>query len=138
MEEANAYALADSPQWEDRLIAGCALATRDVPQARLVLRRLLDDPNIAVIEGTADALIRRGDAYGFELVLGSLAVADDQVANTLLWVIWPAEHLHGLPVARIAEEMASHQDKDVRAGARIALDWHRPPPEVQEQGLADG
>jgi HEAT repeat protein len=93
-----AYERAESDSWEERAAAGRELASEDDLAARTITRRLLDDPDLAVIEATADALIRRGDSAGLELVLSRLATAEDQVANTLLWIIWPAAHLYGLPM----------------------------------------
>ncbi len=121
-----AHERAESDSWEERAAAGRELASEDDPAEKAIIRRLLDDPNLAVIEATADALIRRGDSAGLELVLSRLATADDQVANTLLWIIWPAAHLYGLPMQGAVQTFADHADEAVRDGALVALRWHSP------------
>ena len=124
MDIGEARRAANSTLFEERAAAGRVLAASDADAA--IVRQLLDDQDLAVIEATAEALIERRDTLGFAALLAGLANADDQVANTLLWILWPAQHKYGLPVPGIVANLLTDEDSAVRAGAAIALEWHSP------------
>ncbi|MFI9201231.1 hypothetical protein [Streptomyces sp. NPDC053048] len=75
---------ASSASWSVRAATGRRLAgAADVPEAAVVLHRLLLDEDTAVTQETAEALLERRDVCGVRLALTALTVADDDTADQL-------------------------------------------------------
>ncbi|MFE3526507.1 hypothetical protein ACFXOD_33850 [Streptomyces sp. NPDC059161] len=86
-ELASAVSDADSPSWAVRAAAGRRLAAAvTAPETAPVLHRLLlDGQDTAVVQETAEALLRRRDAWGLRVVLKALSDAErDDVADQLV------------------------------------------------------
>jgi len=77
--------LAESPDYRDRADAGCSLATfAEMPEARgPLLGLVLDADDTFITRATAEALLRRQDSAGLEVVATALAAADP---NHVEWI----------------------------------------------------
>ncbi|MFF9340734.1 MULTISPECIES: hypothetical protein [unclassified Streptomyces] len=122
---------ADSPSWAVRAAAGRRLAaSADMPGVEGVLRRLLlDEWDTAVTQETAEALLERRDAIGLRLVLGALAVADDDTADELdaaLACVFQPSGDAAAQLELLCGELASDLDAGVRREAATILLRLRP------------
>jgi len=87
-------------------------------------RRLLSASDTAVIEEAATALVLRGDAASMALVCEALATTDDdEVGETLLWVLSPLWKSGDVDVPALLIEVERAFDGDARRGADEALRW---------------
>lgn len=109
--------------WRLRAEGARLLASSNSQKFAGVLARLLDDPDIAVIEATAEALLRHGGDFGMTLVLRRLADSDEQVSQAILWTLWPLEDTYGIPVRDVIGRVQAAGDPVARRGAEIALEW---------------
>ncbi len=99
------------------------------------MRNLLrDQDDTAVVKEAAMALLRRHDSYGAELIFETIATADEETVDHLLYFI-------GLEVQKrreeftrfrsLAEASLAAEDDHIRQGAAELIEdlgWKRPPP----------
>ena len=118
------FALARSQSWSDRVAAATQLTALVTPQARETLIALLDDPDIAVIEAAATALLARGDV---DPVLEAVWRSDDVGCSEALRTVFVQALTDGEPVQPVlAERAEAGATSAVRKGARemlMALDF---------------
>ena len=123
MDEGEAYCAVRDGDWRLRAEGARFLARSNPQKAAGVLARLLDDSDVAVIEATADALLRHAGDFGMTLVLRRLADSDEQVGQAILWTLWPLEDAYGIPVRDAIGRVEATGDPAVRRGAEIAMEW---------------
>jgi HEAT repeat protein len=122
MREDPAMELARSGDWRERARAPVQLAAASTPAADAALARLLDDPDTAVIDAAAEALLRRGDRAGLRVILAALNNVDTEVGEHILWQFSNLHH-EGLPLPDRIKEALHDPDDDVRTSAQEVLDW---------------
>jgi hypothetical protein len=88
------------------------------------VRHLLAADDTAVIEEAATALVLRRDVASMALVCEALAITDDdEVGDTLLWVLAPLWKSGDVDVPTLLHGVEDSFDGDARRGANEALRW---------------
>lgn len=122
---------ARSPSWEARAAAGqhLALLAGDLQVDRILATLLLDEHDTAVTYETSAALLRRGDAHAFRLVLVALGEADADRADEIMGAVF---HVYGDEASlwemawQRCEALGNDPDERVRCGAASVLPSSRP------------
>jgi hypothetical protein len=115
--------LSASDEWQERARAARALAqVHELAFVGDVLRRLLDDRDMAVIEVAAEVLLARGDLAGARLVFAAVSNPDADVGEHVLDVMREHWRQGRMPVEELCTQLLCVEtDELVRDGATEAL-----------------
>jgi hypothetical protein len=123
MDIAELRSSATSSDWSERHAAALNLAAAADPDRRELQRRLLDDPDTAVIEAMAEGLIRSEDPDSMALVCEALARASDHVGDHVLSLLVPLWKGDGIDLPSLLNTVTRSSSPDARRGATEAREW---------------
>ena len=117
-------AKAGSPSYKDRRDAASALVNYDTPESAAALLDLLrDTSDTAPIQSAAEALLKRLDLRGAELIFSAISTGDEDAAGHLLYfVACYASRVSDWTIYEFARSSLSSPDEDVRDGAAELLE----------------
>jgi hypothetical protein len=115
--------LSASDDWHERARAARALAqVNELAFVSHVLRRLLDDRDMAVIEVAAKVLLARGDLAGARLVFAAVSNPDAGVGEHVMDVMRERWRRRGTSLEQLCTQaLCVEPDELVRHGAAEAL-----------------
>src|SRR4051794_31406099 len=115
-------AQASSPSWHDRCEAAMGLAEYRTQEAVAALRGLLcDSADTAPIQSAAEALLKRGDSDGAELMFHAIATGDEDAADHLCYfILCGAKWDHA--IWELARSSLNSRDPAVQRGAADLLE----------------
>ena len=123
MDIAKLRSVATSSDWSERHAAALNPATATDPDRRELQRRLLDDPNTAVIEAMAEGLLRSENPDSVALVCEALARASDHVGDHLLSLLQPLWKGDGVDLPSLLHAVRYSSSPDARRGATETREW---------------
>ncbi|MCP3975427.1 MAG: hypothetical protein GY720_13165 [bacterium] len=123
MDIAELRSKATSSDWAERHAAALCLATATDPDRRELQRRLLDDPDTAVIEAMAEGLIRSENPDSVALACEALARATDHVGDHVLSLLVPLWKGDGIDLPSLLNTAKRSSSLDARRGATEAREW---------------
>lgn len=123
MDIAELRSRATSSDWSERQAAALNLAIATDPDRRELQRRLLNDPDTAVVEAMAGGLIRSENPDSVALVCEALARATDDVGDHLLSLLAPLWKGDGIDLPSLLKTVKRSSSPDARQGATEAREW---------------
>ena len=117
-------AKAGSLSCKDRCDAATALVNYDTPESAAALLDLLrDTSDTAPIQSAAEALLKRLELRGAELIFSAISTGDEDAADHLLYfVACYASRVSDWTIYEFARSSLSSPDEDVRDGAAELLE----------------